>query len=356
MPILIDHFTASPASGSGQFRSTSRYAQYAGGGEPSDADYKALQDFLFRYIAGESGRLGIAVHVHAFEGAGNFFRTGGADPLLLEPVFNDPALRATNFVIVHDGGVFSAHAGAMLWKPNVFVDTSAMTLLYTPDHLAGVLKEWLSQFPNKVLFGSDASAFGPDLGWELTAWMGARNGRMADHPTNPGRGVYFSGLSSHAHGFAPRPRRPRRGRRVRRGRGGPGPRRDVLRRARPADARAACRVRAMLDTYCVTCHNQRLKTAGLALDAVDVTAPHANPEVWERVITRLRAGSMPPAGRPRPDAATYEAVAAWLETDIDRAWTAAPTLAGSTRSIVSIGPSTATPCATCSPSIRWPST
>ncbi len=82
--------------------------------------------------------------------------------------------------------------------------------------------------------------------------------------------------------------------------------------------------RAMLDTYCVTCHNQRLKTAGLALDAVDVAMPHANPEIWERVITRLRAGSMPPAGRPRPDAATAHATAAWLEADIDRAWTAHP--------------------------------
>jgi hypothetical protein len=83
--------------------------------------------------------------------------------------------------------------------------------------------------------------------------------------------------------------------------------------------------RAMLDTYCVTCHNQRLKTAGLVLDAVDVTAPHTNPEIWERVITRLRAGTMPPAGRPRPDAAMADAMAAWLEADIDRAWTARPT-------------------------------
>jgi mono/diheme cytochrome c family protein len=88
---------------------------------------------------------------------------------------------------------------------------------------------------------------------------------------------------------------------------------------------AAPASRAMLDTYCVTCHNQRTKTAGLALDAVDVTTPQTNPEVWERVITRLRAGSMPPAGRPRPDAATSHAVVAWLEADIDRAWTARPT-------------------------------
>ena len=78
--------------------------------------------------------------------------------------------------------------------------------------------------------------------------------------------------------------------------------------------------REMLDTYCVTCHNQRTRTAGLALDTVDAAAPQANPEIWERVIGRLRAESMPPSGRPRPDSATYQAVAAALEADIDRAW------------------------------------
>ena len=83
--------------------------------------------------------------------------------------------------------------------------------------------------------------------------------------------------------------------------------------------------RAMLDTYCVTCHNERTRTAGLALDTVDAAAPHKNPEIWERVIARLRAESMPPSGRPRPDAATYHAVAGALETDIDRAWIDRPT-------------------------------
>ena len=111
--------------------------------------YKALQDFLFRYIAREAGRLGMAVHIHSFEGAGNFFRAAGADPLLLEPVFNDPTLRETNFVIVHGGGVYAAHAGAMLWKPNVYVDMSAMTLLYTPEKLAEVLRGWLTSIPRR---------------------------------------------------------------------------------------------------------------------------------------------------------------------------------------------------------------
>ncbi len=155
------------------------YAKYAGGGEPSHADYKALQDFLFRYIAREAGRLGMAVHLHSFDGPGNFFRAAGADPLLLEPAFNEQTLRKTNFVLVHGGGVYSSHAGAMLWKPNVYLDMSAMTLLYPPAKLAEVLRGWLTQYPEKVLFGSDAAAFGPDMGWEVAAWIATRNGRAA---------------------------------------------------------------------------------------------------------------------------------------------------------------------------------
>jgi uncharacterized protein len=155
------------------------YAKYAAGGVPPRADYKALQDYLFRYIAREAGRLGMAVHVHSFEGAGNYFRTAGADPMLMELVFNDPALRQTNFVIVHGGGVFWTHAGAMLWKPNVYVDMSLMTLAYVPAKLAEVLRGWLTQYPEKVLFATDASALGPDMGWELAAWIGTKNARTA---------------------------------------------------------------------------------------------------------------------------------------------------------------------------------
>jgi hypothetical protein len=80
----------------------------------------------------------------------------------------------------------------------------------------------------------------------------------------------------------------------------------------------------LLDQYCVTCHNQKLKTAGLALDTLDATKPQADAETWERVIGKLRARSMPPPGRPRPDPSTYRAAAATLEREIDRAWTARP--------------------------------
>src|SRR5260221_5047374 len=87
---------------------------------------------------------------------------------------------------------------------------------------------------------------------------------------------------------------------------------------------AAVGPRAVLDKYCVTCHNERLHTAGLALDKLDASNPGANPEVWEKVIAKLEQGSMPPPGRPRPDPATYRSVAGALEQDIDRAWAANP--------------------------------
>src|SRR5204863_8475953 len=65
-------------------------------------------------------------------------------------------------------------------------------------------------------------------------------------------------------------------------------------------------------------------TAGLALATLDPAKAGANADVWERVIARLRAGSMPPPGIPRPDAASYHAVAGALENEIDRAWAARP--------------------------------
>jgi hypothetical protein len=155
------------------------YAAYARGGEPTRAEYKTLQDFLFRYVAREAGRLGLAVHIHSFEGAGGFFGVAGSDPLLLEPALNDPAQRGTRFVIVHGGGIFAAHAGALLAKPNVYADFSLMPLFYPPQMLSRILRGWLAQYPEKVLFGTDACLISPDVDWEVTAWVASTNARRA---------------------------------------------------------------------------------------------------------------------------------------------------------------------------------
>jgi mono/diheme cytochrome c family protein len=84
--------------------------------------------------------------------------------------------------------------------------------------------------------------------------------------------------------------------------------------------------RAMLDKYCVTCHNQRLKTAALVLDNtnVDLAHPSASAEVWEKVIRKVRAEMMPPVGAPRPEKSELDTLAAYLETSIDKAAAASP--------------------------------
>jgi cytochrome c551/c552 len=73
----------------------------------------------------------------------------------------------------------------------------------------------------------------------------------------------------------------------------------------------------VLQKYCVTCHNARLKTAGLQLDSLDVHRVADDAQQWEKIVTKFRTGEMPPPGRPRPDAETYRAVAAALERELD---------------------------------------
>ncbi len=87
--------------------------------------------------------------------------------------------------------------------------------------------------------------------------------------------------------------------------------------ANPAPA-AGSPYRAVLNKYCVACHNEKLRTAELTLDKMDPDAAGENAPVWEKVVRKLRAGAMPPAGLPRPDAATYDSFASYLETALDR--------------------------------------
>lgn len=84
-------------------------------------------------------------------------------------------------------------------------------------------------------------------------------------------------------------------------------------------ASSAAPQRALLDRYCITCHNQRLRTGGLTLDTMDVANVGEAPEVWEKMVQQLRGAMMPPVGRPRPDPQAYEGFRSWLEASLDRA-------------------------------------
>ncbi|MEP7362804.1 MAG: DUF1592 domain-containing protein [Acidobacteriota bacterium] len=81
---------------------------------------------------------------------------------------------------------------------------------------------------------------------------------------------------------------------------------------------------AFINKYCVGCHNQKLRTAGLALDSLDARNPGSAAKVWEKVVAKLRSASMPPPGSPRPDTETYRSVASSIEKEIDRVWIAGP--------------------------------
>ena len=91
-----------------------------------------------------------------------------------------------------------------------------------------------------------------------------------------------------------------------------------------ADEAQQLSARAVIDKYCVTCHNAKLKTAGLQLDSADLARIGDHADLWEKVARKLRTGEMPPAGLPRPDKATYARVATELETGLDAAALAKP--------------------------------
>jgi len=155
------------------------YERFARGGEPPEAEYRTLQNFLFYYIAREAGRLGLAVHFHSMPGCGDYFMERGANPLLMEGAFNDPTLRKTNFVIIHGGWPYTKQVAGLFQHPNVYADISLQDLFLYPRALAAVLRDWLEAYPEKVLFGTDSSTGPPELDWEQSGWLAAHTARQA---------------------------------------------------------------------------------------------------------------------------------------------------------------------------------
>jgi len=155
------------------------YATFLNTPQPNEAQYKRLQDFLFRYIAAECGRLNLPVHLHTTSGGGGYFSIAGDNPLLLEPLFNDPRLRKTNFVLLHGGWPFVHEIGALLQKPNVYLDLSQQSLMIPPRTMSAWLREWLELYPEKILYATDAYPYSPSMGWEEAAYIANRNIRQS---------------------------------------------------------------------------------------------------------------------------------------------------------------------------------
>lgn len=141
--------------------------------------YKSLQDYIFRFIAAECGTLGMAVHIHSDAGAGSYFNVAGGDPMLLEPLLDDPGLRHTNFVFLHGGWPFEHQLTALLTKPNAYADFSSQNILLYPSELAKTIRAWLEYVPEKVLFATDAYPYSAEAGWEETGYVAETTSRQA---------------------------------------------------------------------------------------------------------------------------------------------------------------------------------
>jgi hypothetical protein len=159
---LVDEATAAPVYLKGLAGPAS-----PGSSGLSAAETKLLADYLFGAIAAAAGAQQLAVHIHTGSGDGPYFNQGNAHPALLEKQLNARALRSTSFVLLHGGWPHHAVAQALIDKPNTYVDFSAQTAYLGAHQLAGVLRDWLSWQPEKVLFGTDAHS-GDDS--PLNAW------------------------------------------------------------------------------------------------------------------------------------------------------------------------------------------
>lgn len=158
----------------------STYQRFAQQGAPAKDDYINLQNYLFRTIAREAGRLGLAIHIHTGAGCGGYFDLEGSNPALLDSVLNDSSLRKTNFVLIHGGaGPYTKVASFLMSKPNVYADFSEQDWMLSPRALSVVLRDWLEWYPEKVMFGTDLFPGTAEIDWEEIGYMTANTGRRA---------------------------------------------------------------------------------------------------------------------------------------------------------------------------------
>ncbi len=155
------------------------YAQFHAGGVPSEDDYRTFQDYIFRVLIDQAAKLHLPVHFHSAVGVGDYFSLRNGNPLNLENVLRDPRYSHVNFVLIHGGYPYTVD---MIWltaAKNVYTDSSLMGYYVYPSELKNILKQWISLFPEKIMFASDAFPFNEAVGAEETFWLAARSARTA---------------------------------------------------------------------------------------------------------------------------------------------------------------------------------
>lgn len=162
-----------------QERAVAIYKKHRAGGVPSAEEYRIFQDYIFRMLLVEAGRLHLSVHLHSAVGVGDYFSLQQGNVLNLENVLRDPHYANVTFVLIHGGYPFEREAIWLAAAKNVYLDSSLMELYLYPAEFKRSLKQWLEVFPEKIMFGSDAFPFNDALGAEETYWLAVRSARTA---------------------------------------------------------------------------------------------------------------------------------------------------------------------------------
>lgn len=155
------------------------YAKYHAGGVPNAEDYGVFQDYIFRVLIDQAGKLGLPVHFHSAVGIGDYFSLRNGNPLNLENVVRDPKYSKVKFVLIHGGYPYTLDMIWMTAAKNVYTDSSLMGYYVYPSELKRILKQWISLYPEKIMFGSDAFPFNDAVGAEETFWLASRSARTA---------------------------------------------------------------------------------------------------------------------------------------------------------------------------------
>jgi hypothetical protein len=155
------------------------YQRYVNGGVPTEKEYRTFQDYIFRYLIREGGRLHLPVHIHTAVGIGDYFNLSQSSVRSLESVLRDPHYAQTTFVLIHGGYPLEREAIWLAAMKNVYLDSSFGELAQYPSAFKDTLKMWLETFPDKITFGTDCFPYNEILGAEESYWLGAHSSRTA---------------------------------------------------------------------------------------------------------------------------------------------------------------------------------
>jgi len=153
------------------------YKHYASGGVPSEQEYRTFQDFIFRYLIREGGRLHLPVHIHSAVGVGDYFNISESNVMNLENILRDPRYSDTVFVLIHGGYPLEREAIWLAAVKNVYLDSSLMEVVMYASGFKDSLKQWLETFPDKITFGTDSFPYNEALGAEESYWLGVQTAR-----------------------------------------------------------------------------------------------------------------------------------------------------------------------------------